>query len=208
MKEFADFYVNNDKEYSFTIKIAGNELNISELKSDISNCLEQYKIDSISSVTKTIIQKHPLDFPSINNAEVYITDVVMKYPVTSSALRTIISKYLELSEMNIVIYSENDPRVGYTDHLNANKDGSFKKSYKVFLGGDEDWGEESAYGEDQITPFLKELQDKVNNRKTAIVTNNLILDALTNSETFAGDEKSKGNNTSVLGTNSKGYRND
>ena len=45
----------------------------------IETALEKYELKSLSKPKKTPIQEHPMDFQTINNAEVHIMDAEVKF---------------------------------------------------------------------------------------------------------------------------------
>ena len=173
MKTFVDYYNANKKRYTYTLKIAQNDFTV-ESAAKLEQYLEKYNLVEFKPFKKTPIQQNPLDFPNAKNSEVYITDVVVEYPITPNALQREVSSGLGISEGFIVIYAENDPRHQYTEEwLERMTDKEkFKSEYKPKLGNLEQWGEEPAYGNEYNLEFLKSLQ-KVSD-KTKTMTNSLI----------------------------------
>jgi hypothetical protein len=81
MKTFKDYLTESKKLYSFKVKVAGE---LPEgFEDQLKGKLERCKIITLEKIATTPVQKVPLDFPNINNAEVTIFDVVLEYPVTS-----------------------------------------------------------------------------------------------------------------------------
>ena len=81
MKSFKDYITK--KTYDFKIKVAG-ELP-AKFESVLKTSLEKYGVDSMTT-SKTPIQKLPLDFPGLDNAEIHIFEVCLKYPVIPPVL--------------------------------------------------------------------------------------------------------------------------
>lgn len=175
MKTFVDYYNANKKRYTYTLKIAQNDFS-AESASKLEQYLEKYNLVDFKPFKKTPIQQSPLDFPNAKNSEVYITDVVVEYPITPNALQREVSSGLGISEGFIAVYAENDPRHQYTEEWlerMTDKD-AFKDGYKTKLGNLEQWEKEPAYGSEYNLEFLKSLQ-KISD-KTKTMTNDLIPD--------------------------------
>jgi hypothetical protein len=81
MKTFKEYLTESAKVYSFKIKIAG-ELP-EKFQEGLKARLDRYKVVTLEKVTKTPIQKLPLDFPGMENKEVTVFEVVCEYPITS-----------------------------------------------------------------------------------------------------------------------------
>lgn len=93
MKTFQEYLTENKKIYSFKVKVAGDipEKFLESLK----DRLEKYRVVTIAKMKSTPIQKTPLDFPTMENKEVHVFDVVLEYPVTSPQIS------LEIKEMGL-----------------------------------------------------------------------------------------------------------
>lgn len=89
MKTFREYLAECKKVYSFKIKVAGNLPE--NFEADIKERLEKYKVITFEKMATTPVQKVPLDFPTLENKEVTIYDVILEYPVTSPELITEIS---------------------------------------------------------------------------------------------------------------------
>jgi len=109
MKSFLEYITENEKEYQFTIKLACDDVT-DEMLDKLEKCLSRYELVSASKFKKTPILKHPIDFPRVKNSEIYVSDIVTKYPATRDMLEGLISKALDLPRFRVVVYSEKDPR--------------------------------------------------------------------------------------------------
>lgn len=79
-------------------------------------------VDVPAKPKKTILQKTPLDFPSLENVEVYILDVELGLPASSYVLQNELFQALKIPEKFIVVRGENDPIENETERLNAERD--------------------------------------------------------------------------------------
>lgn len=107
VKSFKDYVENNEREYSLRIKTV-SDLGDEEMAL-IERVLSKYVVKDITTPTKTIMQKHPLDFVDINNAEVWIVDVVTALPTSAYVLQQELKLALALPEKYIVVRAVNDP---------------------------------------------------------------------------------------------------
>src|ERR1044072_1229027 len=64
---------------------------------------------SVSRPKRTILQKMPLDFPNVTEAEVYIVDMVFGLPVAPHVLRADIRKLLDAPESYVFVRTKNEP---------------------------------------------------------------------------------------------------
>jgi len=71
--------------------------------------LEKYDVKSISKPKKTPIQEHPMDFQTLQNAEVFIMDTELSYPVTAHQLYEYISQTVGVPASHLVIINSDHP---------------------------------------------------------------------------------------------------
>jgi hypothetical protein len=71
--------------------------------------LEKYDMKSISKPKKTPIQEHPMDFQTLQNAEVFIMDTELSYPVTAHQLYEYISQTVGVPASHLVIINSDHP---------------------------------------------------------------------------------------------------
>ena len=135
-KNFKEYLMESAKQYKYTLKIAIDEIDNRMLDRN-EHCLGPYQLTSASSFKKTPIQESPLDFPNVKNYAVHISELVMEYPASRDFLETFISNKLGISEQQVVVYSENDPRKFETELHLERSNPDYKKNYKAVLGDDE-----------------------------------------------------------------------
>lgn len=90
-----------------------------ELIGKIENAIAKYQPVEVERAVKTILQKNPLDFRNVENAEVWIMDVVFALPASPVDVREEIRKALDAPETYVVVRSRNEPMNIETLRLNA-----------------------------------------------------------------------------------------
>lgn len=80
-----------------------------ETMNALESALEKYEVASISKPKKTPIQEHPMDFQTLQNAEVFILDAELKYPVTAHQLYEYISQTVGVPASHLVIINSDHP---------------------------------------------------------------------------------------------------
>jgi hypothetical protein len=80
MKQFATYLTEGKKDYGFRIKLAIEPTD--GVMDKLEHVLSRYELISISHPKKSPIQKHPADFQTLKNAEVWTIDAVVNYPAT------------------------------------------------------------------------------------------------------------------------------
>ena len=118
VKSFQDYISANHREYHIRIKTV-SPLD-DEAMEYIERVLQKYVPIDITAPIKTIMQKHPLDFQDIRNAEVWIVDVVTELPASAYVLQQELKLALALPEKYIVVRAANDPLEVETQRINAN----------------------------------------------------------------------------------------
>lgn len=110
----------SDKKYHYRVKT------VIELDDDaisrIERAIAKYVPLDIGQVEKTIFQRNPLDFPGIENREVYIVDITLEYPASSYILQQELRFALNIPEKFIVVRGENEPTEVENQRLNAEAD--------------------------------------------------------------------------------------
>lgn len=199
MESFVDYYNAAKQEYKYTIKLAHNDFANAEL---LERALQRYNLKSMSTLKKTPIQLEPIDFPNVRCSEVYITEVVLEYPITPDALLREVADGVELDEGAVAVYAENDPRTQYVEEWNErmvdNKE--YFDKYEPRLGNPEKWDTEPAYGEEYNKDFLSSLKTTQEARTSpAFQESDLVPSTPTlDKVSVTGDEKSPVNNDAVL----------
>ncbi len=107
MKSLKSYLVESEKSYKFRIKMA--EKLDDELMDKVETTLEKYEVASISKPKKTPIQEHPMDFQTLNNAEVFIMDAELKYPVTAHQLYSYMTDTLGIPHSHLVVINSDHP---------------------------------------------------------------------------------------------------
>lgn len=167
-KGFKDYLSDAYPEYKYTIKLAVDKVT-DEMLDCIESCMSKYDLKTASKFRETPVQENPLDFPNIKNSPVFIADISLKYPASRDYLETKLSNILGLSEQNIVVYSETDPRHAETDlYMDRMVNHVNKGEHK--LGKDDYKGEEAENPqgtEDQRLSILKDLEQERTERRKA-----------------------------------------
>ena len=107
MKSFKSYLVESEQTYKFRIKMA--EMCDDERMNALEAALEKYDMKSISKPKKTPIQEHPMDFQTLQNAEVFIMDAELSYPVTAHQLYEYISQTVGVPASHLVIINSDHP---------------------------------------------------------------------------------------------------
>lgn len=107
MKSFKSYLVEGEQTYKFRIKMA--EKGDDEIMDALESALEKYEVASISKPKKTPIQEHPMDFQTLNNAEVFIMDAELKYPVTAHQLYEYITQTVGVPASHLVVINSDHP---------------------------------------------------------------------------------------------------
>ena len=107
MKSFKSYLVESEQTYKFRIKMA--EKCDEERMDALEAALEKYDMKSISKPKKTPIQEHPMDFQTLQNAEVFIMDAELSYPVTAHQLYEYISQTVGVPASHLVVINSEQP---------------------------------------------------------------------------------------------------
>lgn len=129
MKNFLQHLTEAEKTYEFRIKIANidPEENMDRLKS----ALDAYGLQSISKPKRLPIKHNDIDFPSMDNCQLYLMDAVLTYPVNEDQLRAIVSDRGGIPAANIVVVSPNHPEEQRRWNLEGNDVREFKQGESV-----------------------------------------------------------------------------
>ena len=107
MKTLKEYLAESVKEYNYKVKILGEVED--GMMDTIENELKRYDLKTMSSPTKTIFQKQPLDFDEGVSGEVNIASFTTGLPLSKDTVRDRIAHNLGITERYIKIRSENDP---------------------------------------------------------------------------------------------------
>lgn len=198
---FLDYIGSAQREYKYTVKIATPVLS-ADMKSVIESCLGKYDLKSSSAYKETPLQESPLDFPQLRNTKVFICDIVLAYPATSDFLRKYISSHIGITEGQIAVYTESDPRIDLNTEYLEKSDPDYQP--ELNLSQPMKFEPEPAYGEAYNSGFLKELAAHSAAQKSEPVTNDLIPAQQTDPAPASEDVSvSSTNDTPVIGINPK-----
>lgn len=146
-KSFKDYVADNAREYQLRIKTV-SEIGNDEMEM-IERVLQKYILLDITQPIKTIMQKHPLDFVDIQNAEVWIVDVVTELPTSAYVLQQELKLALALPEKYLVVRAANDPLEVETQRMNANDEIDMEAMEKG-LSPAARLGIDSSYDDDEL----------------------------------------------------------
>lgn len=85
----------------------------------IERAIMKYQPLDISLPKKTMLQKHPLDFTQVQNAEVWIVDVETGLPASSYVMLQEIRNALNVPEKFVIVRGDNDPTEAESERLVA-----------------------------------------------------------------------------------------
>lgn len=118
VKSFHDYIKENEREYHIRIKTV---VPLGDVEMEyIERILSKYVPIDITAPVKTIMQKHPLDFQDIRNAEVWIVDVVTELPASAYVLQQELKLALNIPEKYLVVRAANDPLEVETQRMVSN----------------------------------------------------------------------------------------
>lgn len=80
-----------------------------ETMDKLETALQKYDMKSMSKPKKTPIQEHPMDFQTLNNAEVFIMDTELQYPVSAHVLYEYISQVVGVPASHLVVINQDHP---------------------------------------------------------------------------------------------------
>lgn len=107
MKSFRSYLVESEQTYKFRLKLACECSD--ETMDALETALQKYDMKSMSKPKKTPIQEHPMDFQTLTNAEVFIMDTELNYPVTAHQLYEYISQTVGVPASHLVVINQDHP---------------------------------------------------------------------------------------------------
>jgi hypothetical protein len=171
MKTLKEYLAESVKEYNYKVKILGEVED--GMMDTIENELKRYDLKTMSSPTKTIFQKQPLDFDEGVSGEVNIASFTTGMPLSKDTVRDRIAHQLGITERYIKIRSENDP-LEY-DLVDNNVDTEIvvgeSNPEDAALNNDYPADEHKAedyHGNEFNTKFMEELMKLVKDRDTHV----------------------------------------
>lgn len=135
-----------------------------EVMTTIEHTLIKYMPRKIGRPKKTMFQSNPLDFPTVQNAEVFLIDVELGLPASSYVVQKELVYALHCPDKFVVVRGENEPGTTYDEEIetkHAIKDEADAKGLKAgsVLLQDKYQEHEAGHGEDHygqkhISEFL------------------------------------------------------
>lgn len=163
---FKTYLAKTERVYTYRIKSVSD---LGPNVKEITTFLKRYNILDNKTPKRTIIQKNPVDFPSVQNREVFMLDVTLGMPVSSHILERDLVGLLGLPGDYLVVRGENDPlelQVTNFDQDKSIKDQAEKDGLDAqpLLGGDYQEAEHTVdgsnyYGDSYNSRLLKHLSD-------------------------------------------------
>lgn len=158
MKRFLDYLIESeeDKKYSFKIKIAG------PLPENCEDCmeaaLEKYKVSRFTKGKSTPIQETLLDFPEIKNAEMTVFEAEVDYPATSAVVLELVSSATGIGKDCFRVRTPQEEANWEVEHEHDLQKEDKKKDNKPLLTQDyESSKSQDLVGDKHVTGFLKGL---------------------------------------------------
>lgn len=107
MKKFLEYLSETQKIYEFRIKVANCDPTdkLEELKAGLVG----YDVDKLGVAKRLPIKANDIDFPSIQNCEIFLMDASLKYPVNDAQLRAIVSERLGCPQSQVVVVPAASP---------------------------------------------------------------------------------------------------
>ena len=153
MKSLRSYLVESEQTYKFRIKMA--EKCDDDTMNALETALEKYDVASLSKPKRTPIQEHPMDFQTLQNAEVFIMDAELKYPVTAHQLYTYISEVVGVPASHLVVINSDHP-----EEI-AREEAIKEEEYETLLGSDyKEEKQEPTFGDEYNENMLKQLETR------------------------------------------------
>ena len=97
MKPFIDYLSETQKVYEFRIKVANCDPadKLDGLKAGLAG----YAVEAVGVTKRLPIKDKDIDFPSMENCEIFLMDASLKYPVNDAQLRVIVAERLGCSQI-------------------------------------------------------------------------------------------------------------
>lgn len=155
MKSFRSYLVESEQTYKFRIKMA--EKCDDETMDALETALQKYDMKSMSKPKKTPIQEHPMDFQTLQNAEVFIMDTELNYPVTAHTLYEYISQVVGVPASHLVVINQDNPEeIAREEALKEEGE-----EYEALLGSDyKEEKQDPTFGDAYNENMLKSLETR------------------------------------------------
>jgi hypothetical protein len=155
IKDLGQYLAESAQTYEFRVKLACEPTN--EQLDAMELHLRKYNASDITTPKKTIIQKNPRDFRSIDAAEVYMVDFKTSLPATAYMLHNELVQKMGIHERFMIVRNKNEPL-----HIEDEAEDTPEEAYKARLT-DEEYSEAEKvnandyYGEEFNDSFIKEI---------------------------------------------------
>ena len=155
MKSFRSYLVESEQTYKFRIKLACECSD--ETMDSLETALQKYDMKSMSKPKKTPIQEHPMDFQTLQNAEVFIMDTELQYPVTAHQLYEYISQVVGVPASHLVVINQDNPEeIAREEALKEEGE-----EYETLLGSDyKEEKQDPTFGDAYNENMLKSLETR------------------------------------------------
>jgi hypothetical protein len=120
MTNFKKILQETHKDFPLRIKTVA--VVTDKMYSSLEKFLKKYRLAEISKIKKTILQHNPLDFGDLDNAEVYIIDIVLGVPVSSYILQQELTVLWSLPEKQIVVRNPYEAMEQLTLQINQSQE--------------------------------------------------------------------------------------
>ena len=141
MKSLKSYLIESEQTYKFRIKMA-HECSDERMEA-LETALEKYELKSLSKPKKTPIQEHPMDFQTLNNAEVFIMDAEVNYPVTAHQLYEYLSQTVGVPASHLVVINSDHPEeIAREEAITEEEyEGKYQKVSNINEDGIVEWSE-------------------------------------------------------------------
>jgi len=133
MTDFKKLLVETHCEYPLRIKTIVPITN--DMYEKLSTFLKKYRVLEIGKITKTIIQKNPLDFGGVDASEVFIVDVVLDIPVSSYVLTNELAVLWNIAQRQVVVRNQFEGMEQLTDQINLEQEIEEEAAKKKYVRG-------------------------------------------------------------------------
>lgn len=124
MKKFLEYLSETQKIYEFRIKVANCDPTdkLEELKAGLAG----YDVDKLGVAKRLPIKANDIDFPSMQNCEIFLMDASLRYPLNDAQLRSIVAERLGCTQAQVVVVPAASPE----ENWRWNADNGEIKEYK------------------------------------------------------------------------------
>jgi hypothetical protein len=155
MKPFTQYLQELNRDYDFSIKIAGCDFT-TEMQDRLKSALAIYSLESMGKPKSLPIQEH-VDFPGQGPCECNIVDVCVKYPVITDQLAQVVAEKLSIPRKNVIVRTkgQEESAMPAAAPITA-KDGSVLNNPELEYAD----GAQALVGEQRKESMLKELESR------------------------------------------------